>query len=361
MSNVQSFGKAAAAADKERGMRENPVDMRTEIFVHLFLFSVGLLVAFPIILAFFTSFKGPTDITNYPPRLLPRQVQQIEVEGYDEPLPLYDLTYEGETFRAARVGSDQGMGLYVRPEDPENIITTNTSNAEPIEYIGLTFENYETAWTAQPFARFFLNSIIQTSIIVFFQMLFSILAAYAFAILKFPGRDMMFYLILGSLMVPFQLTFIPNFIFVSQLNLANTYIGLTIPFLASAFGVFLLRQFFLTLPAELHDAARIDGASNWLYLWRIVVPLSKGAISAFGIFSFLGAWSQYLWPLVITNEQQMRTIQIGIRFFLFDQERGADWGAIMATAVIALLPTLLIFLIAQRQLVRGIAMTGLKG
>ncbi|MEO1162894.1 MAG: carbohydrate ABC transporter permease, partial [Chloroflexota bacterium] len=194
-----------------------------------------------------------------------------------------------------------------------------------------------------------------------FQLLFSILAAYAFSILQFPGRDLMFYLILGSLMVPFQLTFIPNFILVSELGLANTYAGLTIPFLASAFGVFLLRQFFLSLPPELHDAARIDGASNWLYLWQIVVPLSKGAISAFGIFAFLGAWSQYLWPLVITNEQSMRTIQIGIRFFLFDQERGADWGGIMATAVIALLPTLIIFLIAQRQLVRGIAMTGLKG
>ncbi|RMG85341.1 MAG: carbohydrate ABC transporter permease [Chloroflexi bacterium] len=123
----------------------------------------------------------------------------------------------------------------------------------------------------------------------------------------------------------------------------------------------MLRQFFLTIPRDYHDAAHIDGASSWRYLWTVVVPLSKGSISAFGIFSFLSAWSQYLWPLVITNEKEMRTIQIGIRFFLFDQERGADWGAIMAAAVIAMLPTLAIFLVAQRQLVRGIAMTGLKG
>ena len=255
-------------------------------------------MALPIIIAIFTSFKLPNDVTNYPPTLLPQV---------------------------------------------------------------WTLENYVTAWTSKPFGRFFLNSIIQTGVIVFFQVIFSIMAAYAFSILQFPGRDVLFYVIVASLMVPFQLTFIPNFILISEWGWANTYMGLTVPFLASAFGVFLLRQFFLTIPRDLHDSARIDGASNWRFLWQILVPLSKGGISAFAIFSFLSAWSQYLWPLVITNEESMRTIQIGIRFFLFDQERGADWGAIMAAAVIALLPTLLIFLVAQRQLVKGIAMTGLKG
>ncbi len=269
-----------------------------EISLQILLISVGLFVALPIIIAILTSFKLPNDVTNFPPTLIPKV---------------------------------------------------------------WTFENYVTAWTSKPFGRFFLNSVIQTGVIVFFQVIFSIMAAYAFSILEFPGRDVLFYAIVASLMVPFQLTFIPNFILISQLGWANTYMGLTIPFLASAFGVFLLRQFFLTIPKDLHDSARIDGAGNWRFLWQILVPLSKGGISAFAIFSFLAAWSQYLWPLIITNEENMRTIQIGIRFFLFDQERGADWGAIMAAAVIALLPTLLIFLIAQRQLVKGIAMTGLKG
>jgi ABC-type glycerol-3-phosphate transport system permease component len=269
-----------------------------EWLLHAFLIGIGLLIAAPILLALFSSFKLPNDITNYPPTLLPE---------------------------------------------------------------AWTLENYVTAWTSKPFDRFFLNSIIQTGVIVVCQVLFSILAAYAFSFLRFPGRDLLFYLILASLMVPFQLTFIPNFLLISDLGWANTYAGLTIPFLASAFGVFLLRQFFLTIPKDLHDSAKIDGASNWRFLWQILVPLSKGSISAFTIFAFLSAWSQYLWPLVITNEENMRTIQIGIRFFLFDQERGADWGAIMAAAIIALLPTLLIFLVAQRQLVKGIAMTGLKG
>ncbi len=271
---------------------------RGELGLQVLLISVGLIISLPILIAIFTSFKLPNDVTNYPPTLLP------------------DVW---------------------------------------------TFENYITAWTSKPFGRFFMNSIIQTGIIVFFQVIFSIMAAYAFSILEFRGRDTLFYVIVASLMVPFQLTFIPNFILISKLGWVNTYMGLTIPFLASAFGVFLLRQFFLTIPRDLHDSARIDGASNWRFLWQILVPLSKGGISAFAIFSFLAAWSQYLWPLIITNDESMRTIQIAIRFFLFDQERGADWGAIMAAAVIALLPTLLIFLVAQRQLVKGIAMTGLKG
>ncbi|MEL6407250.1 MAG: carbohydrate ABC transporter permease [Chloroflexota bacterium] len=344
-----------------RDNKETPMDIRSEIILQIILFSIGFIVSFPIIIAIFTSFKVPEDITNYPPTLLPRQNVRVDVDGFEEPLRVYDVDIDGEILRLAETERADGLVFLVDPDNPDTVYEVTRSELIPITRIAFTFENYETAWTSQPFARYFLNSIIQTGIIVAFQLLFSILAAYAFSILQFPGRDLMFYLILGSLMVPFQLTFIPNFILVSELGLANTYAGLTIPFLASAFGVFLLRQFFLSLPPELHDAARIDGASNWLYLWQIVVPLSKGAISAFGIFAFLGAWSQYLWPLVITNEQSMRTIQIGIRFFLFDQERGADWGGIMATAVIALLPTLIIFLIAQRQLVRGIAMTGLKG
>ncbi|MGB7340287.1 MAG: carbohydrate ABC transporter permease [Phototrophicaceae bacterium] len=286
---------------QKHSAREDVNDKRftvADFGLHILLLVIGLIISAPIWIAIFSSFKLPQDMINYPPTLFP------EI---------------------------------------------------------WTFENYVTAWTSQPLLRYFINSVIQTGIIVVSQIILSILAAYAFSILEFPGRDVLFYLILGSLMVPFQLTFIPNFIMVSEWGLANTYAGLTIPFLASAFGVFLLRQFFMTLPSELYDAAKVDGATSLRYLWSVVIPLSKGSISAFGTFAFLGAWSQYLWPLIITNDTNMRTIQIGIRFFLFDQERGADWGAIMAGAVIALLPTLILFLVAQQQLVKGIASTGLKG
>jgi ABC-type glycerol-3-phosphate transport system permease component len=270
----------------------------TDLLVQVSLISIGIVISMPIFIAFFTSFKVPEHVIDFPPHLFPNE---------------------------------------------------------------WTIESYRLAWQATPFGRYLFNSLVQSGVITLGQVIFSILAAYAFSILNFPGRNWLFYLILGSLMVPFELVFIPNFQLVSSLGWANTYTGLTIPFLASAFGVFMLRQFFLTIPLELHDAAEIDGAGNWRYLWQILVPLSKGSIGAFAIFSFLNAWNQYLWPLIITKSVEMRTLQIGIRFFMSNLERGADWGPVMAGSMIALAPALFVFLVAQKQLVKGIAMTGLKG
>jgi multiple sugar transport system permease protein len=270
----------------------------TELLIQVLLIGLGLLISLPILIAFFTSFKVPTEVIRFPPELVPRT---------------------------------------------------------------WSVESYRIAWQVNPFGRFLLNSTIQSGIITLGQVTFSILAAYAFSVLVFPGRDFLFYVVLGSLMVPFELVFIPNFQLISTWGMANSYAGLTVPFLASAFGVFMLRQFFLTVPKELHDASKIDGAGNWRYLWQILVPLSKGAIGAFAIFAFLSAWNQYLWPLIITNSVEMRTLQIGIRFFMSTLDRGADWGPVMAGSIIAMTPALIAFLIAQRQLVEGIAMTGLKG
>lgn len=269
-----------------------------DLLVHLLLLTLGIIIAMPILIAFFTSFKEPSQVITFPPTLFPAE---------------------------------------------------------------WTVENYVVAWQKTPFGRYLFNSLVQSGIITAAQVVTSILAAYAFSVLIFPGRNLLFYLVLGSLMVPFELTFIPNFQLVSRWGMGNTYAGLTVPFVASAFGVFMLRQFFLTVPKDFHDAARIDGANNWRYLWRILVPLSKGSIGAFAIFAFLNAWNQYLWPLIITNEDTMRTLQIGIRFFMNTLERGADWGPVMAGSMIALGPALLAFLIAQKQLVQGVAMTGLKG
>ncbi|MDM8519801.1 carbohydrate ABC transporter permease [Anaerolineales bacterium HSG6] len=266
--------------------------------LNVVLLLIGLLVALPILIALLTSFKVPKEVVTYPPQMFPTE---------------------------------------------------------------WTTENYVTAWNSNPFGRFLVNSFIQTGLITLGQVVFSVLAAFAFSSLRFPGRDIMFYFILGSLMIPFELTVIPNVRLINGWGWGNTYQGLVVPFMASAFGVFMLRQFFLSVPKELHEAAVIDGASNWWYLWHVMVPLSRGGIGAFSIFAFLSAYNQYFWPLVITNDVEMRTTQIGIRFFLVNVERGADWGAVMAATIIVSAPTLLAFFVAQKQLVRGIAMTGLKG
>lgn len=269
-----------------------------DILVHGLLLLIGIAISMPIFVAFFTSFKIPTRVITFPPSLIPDQWTTV---------------------------------------------------------------NYIMAWEATPFGRYLLNSVVQSGLITLGQVLFSILAAYAFSLLVFPGRNLLFYVVLGSLMVPFELVFIPNFQFISGLGWSDTYMGLTVPFVASAFGVFMLRQFFLSVPIELHDAAVIDGSGNWRYLWQILVPLSKGSIGAFAIFAYLNAWNQYLWPLIITKSVEMRTLQIGIRFFMTNLDRGADWGPVMAGSMIAMGPALIAFLFAQKQLVKGIALTGLKG
>lgn len=292
---------------------------KSELGLQILLIGLGLIISMPIFIALLTSFKLPQNVITYPPRIIP---EEWTFENY---VSAWDSNREADFS-----GRD--------------------------DFVGLILNNFATG-----FGRFLINSFIQTGLITIGQVVFSVLAAYAFSILQFPGRNVFFYVILGSLMIPFELTFIPNFQLISNLEWANTYQGLAVPFLASAFGVFMLRQFFLTIPKELHDAALIDGASNWRYLWQVMVPLSKGSIGAFAIFAFLSAYNQYLWPLVITSEIDMRTTQIGIRFFMVNLERGADWGAVMAATVIVSAPTLIAFLVAQKQLVKGIAMTGLKG
>lgn len=225
------------------------------------------------------------------------------------------------------------------------------------------WQNYETAWNGAPFTRYFLNSIIVTSAITLGQLFTSVLAAYAFARMTFPGKNLLFGLFLATLMVPAQVVLIPNYLTLSQLNLINTYPALILPFLASGFSVFLIRQFFKGIPQELDDAARIDGATRWGILWRIYVPLSKPVIATAGLFIFLGEWNSYLWPLIVTDTDTMRTVQIGLASFqaVSEEEGLTHWPVILAASMLVLLPTLIAFLFTEKQLVKGITLSGLKG
>jgi len=221
------------------------------------------------------------------------------------------------------------------------------------------WHNYTKAWHAAPFARFYFNSLIMTLVITTGNLLLGAMAAYAFARLRFPGRNVIFLIFLGTMMVPFHVTLIPSYLIVNYLGWIDTYQALTVPRLVSAFGIFLLRQYFMTIPLELDEAALIDGCSRWGVLWRIILPLSKPAISALLIFSFLFAWNDFLWPLVVTNDPAMRTIQLGLA--MFQGKYGTQWTLLMAGAVTATLPGILVFFLGQRQFIEGIALTGLKG
>jgi ABC-type glycerol-3-phosphate transport system permease component len=221
------------------------------------------------------------------------------------------------------------------------------------------WSNYRSAMTDIPMPRYMLNSLIMATVITLGQLLTSTLAAYAFAFMRFPFRTAIFIVFLSTMMVPWEAAIIPNFQVIQRLDWIDTYQGLTVPFLATAFGTFLLRQHFLTLPAELKDAADIDGYGNLRFLLFVVIPLSRAAIATLAVFSFLQAWNQYLWPLLVTNDPHMRTVQIGIAT-LRDQEVQRT-NVVLAGTVIALLPMLFLVIAFQRFLVRGLTAGAVKG
>jgi multiple sugar transport system permease protein len=233
--------------------------------------------------------------------------------------------------------------------------------------------NYTRAMAAAPFGRYFVNTIIFASAVTLSNLLLCSMAAYAFARLRFRGRNVLFILVLGTMMIPGQVTMVPVFVMLKHWplfggndllgagghGLLNSYTGLVLPGAVGAFGIFLLRQFFMTLPRELEDAARIDGCSEAGIYWRIILPLSKPALATLGIFTFTAAWNEFLWPLLITSKDSMKTLQVGIQ--VFQTQYTTSWDLLMAATVVITTPVLLIFLAGQRYFTRGIALSGMKG
>ncbi|QJU55551.1 carbohydrate ABC transporter permease [Herbiconiux sp. KACC 21604] len=220
------------------------------------------------------------------------------------------------------------------------------------------WENFAQAWEAAPFGQYYLNSIVMSAGIVTGHLVLDALAAYAFARLRFPFRNTLFVVLLAALMIPTFVTIIPAYAIVADLGWIDTYWGLIVPRLADVFGIILLRQFFASIPVELEDAARIDGCSRVGTFFRVIVPLSRPAFATLAIFSFLFAWNDFLWPLLVTNTDEVRTIQIGLASFV--GRYGTSWNYLMAGTLTATIPSIVVFLFFQRALVRGIATTGLK-
>ena len=222
----------------------------------------------------------------------------------------------------------------------------------------MVWQNYLKAWQRIPLGRYYANSLVIAGAIAAGQVATSVLAAYVFARLDFPGRDIIFLLYLGTLVIPTQVTLVPTFLVVRWLGWVDTYKGVVAPALAHPFGVFLLRQFFLSIPDELEDAARIDGASSMGILFRVILPISMPAIAALTVFSFMWAWNSFLWPLIVLQTPSKYTVPVGLA--MLQSELGTDWPVVMAAIVMATLPVVALFLAAQKQFARGIALTGMK-
>jgi multiple sugar transport system permease protein len=230
----------------------------------------------------------------------------------------------------------------------------------PLALIPLIFKpaNYQRAFTLVPFAQFYLNTIIMTLGRVVGQVLLAAMAAYSFARLKFPGKNFLFVLILGVMMVPSMVTFVPRFIMMLKIGWLDTYWGLIIPGLGDAFGVFLLRQFFMTLPQDLIDASVMDGCNPFQSFYKVALPLSRAALAAYAFLVVLWTWNDFLWPLIVVSRTNMLTISLGIQ--LYQNQYSQDIPAMMAAASISILPMTILFIFAQRFIIEGITMSGLK-
>jgi len=225
----------------------------------------------------------------------------------------------------------------------------------------LTWQNFLTAWNSAPFDVYLKNSIIVALSATLLQLLNAAMSAYAFSWLNFPGRDIIFLFFLAVLMIPGQVTLVPNYIVMSRLDWINTYWALIIPVSVTAFGTFLIRQAFLSVPKDLIDAAVIDGATHLQILWRILVPLNKPTLLTFALLSFNWRWNNYFWVLIMTNSTDMRTLPVGLVQMRMGPEQGSQWQIIMAGTVLVLTPIMLLFAFFQRYFVEGVTRSGLKG
>ncbi|WP_091709435.1 carbohydrate ABC transporter permease [Microbacterium sp. cf046] len=239
--------------------------------------------------------------------------------------------------------------------------TTTEIRQYPTEFLPRdpTLENYVQLFGRLDFAQFFFNSFVVAVFVTLGNIVFSSMVGYALAKLEFRGKKLLFALVLGTLMVPGVVTFVPLFVLTANLGLVNSYPGLILPFLITPLGVFLMRQFMLSLPDDIIEAARIDGASEWRIFLRVIMPLCGPAVATLTILTFLGSWNNFLWPLVVATTEDMYTLPVALALYSVGQN-AAQYGLMMAGAVVVVLPVLIVFVVLQRYFVQGIALTGIK-
>ena len=221
------------------------------------------------------------------------------------------------------------------------------------------WSNWVDAWNAAPFTRYLINSVVVSTITTLGQIFTSILAAFAFSKLNFFGKKVLFSILLMTMMVPFEMLIIPNFVTLSTMRLINTYGALIIPWVASFFSVFFLRQSFSGISNQLYYAAKLDGASDWKFLWQVLVPNATSSITAIGILQIIASWNSFMWPLIVTNSQNLRTLPVGLQAFSTDA--GINYPQLMAASTFVILPMIVLYLALNKYVVRGVAGSAIKG
>ena len=320
----------------------------------------GLIIMFgPAVWLVGSSFKSPAQLSEFPPTLLPYMTRTVNVEGYDRPLDLYTVTMDDGTTRVLaqvrRVGTTAQME---DPDDPGEIIRVNIRRRTPARELGFATENYLEPFERLDFVRYLWNSVFVTVMATIITLFTNSMAAFALTKYKIRGRNVVMLLILATLMVPLSVILVPLYSVVSAFGLINSLWGVILPTVATPTGVFLLRQYMLTIPDELLDAARMDKASEWQIYWRIVLPLTAPALAVLAIFSVVWRWNDFLWPLIVLSRQELYTLQVGL--FSFSGELNVQWHYILAMTVVTMIPVVLVFVFLQRFITTGIAGAGLK-
>lgn len=330
-----------------------------DVLTYLYLLIGTFLMFGPVVWLVLSSFKTQAEIQRFPPRLLPYRQETVVVPGYDQPLDLYLVTFEDgstrELAQVRRVGIEAQM---VDPANPEEIIRVNINQRTPVEYVYFGLENYQEGITSFNFLRYLWNSVIVTVAATILTLLINSMAAFALSKYQFRGRDAILIITISTLMVPLSVILIPVFLVITNVGWNNNLLGVIVPAAATPTGVFLLRQYMLTIPDELLDSARIDGASEWRIYLQIILPLARPALAVLTIFSIMWRWNDFLWPLIVLSRSELFTLQVGLRSFQGDLN--AQWNLILAMTVLTLLPITFVFAFLQRYITSGIATTGMK-
>ena len=320
----------------------------------------GLFIMFgPAVWLVGSSFKTPAALAEFPPTILPYVTQTVSVDGYDKPLMLYTATLEdGSTKTLAEVRRIGLVSQMVDPADPKTIIKVNIDKRQPVRTIAFATNNYSEPFLHFDFLQYLWNSVFVTVTATLITLVVNSMAAFALSKYKFRGQTVVMLIILATLMVPLSVIMVPLYSIISALGLFTNLWGVILPTVATPTGVFLLRQYMLTIPDELIDAARMDKASEWQIYWRIILPLAAPALAVLAIFSVVWRWNDFLWPLIVLSRKELYTLQVGLN--IYSGELNVQWHFILAMTVVTMIPVVLVFVFLQRFITTGIAGQGIK-
>jgi alpha-1,4-digalacturonate transport system permease protein len=321
---------------------------------------IGLFTMFaPVLWLVMSSFKSESAISQFPPTFLPYTQKLVQVAGHDKPLPLFLTRDEtGELRPMAQVRRIGIMATMVDPQNPEQQVRVNINDRTPINALHFAFSNYTEIFGKFRFGLYLWNSVFITVVATLLTLLINSMAAFALSKYRFKGQKTVFLLIIATLMIPPTIILVPVFLVINTVGLLNSLWGVILPAIATPTGVFLLRQYMLTIPDELLEAARMDHASEWRIYWKIILPLSAPALAVLAIFSVMWRWNDFLLPLIVLSRSEFFTLQLALN--AFQGELNTQWHYLLAMTVITLIPITLVFAFLQKYITTGIASAGVK-